>query len=99
MVYVNEEFQRQVCQTDCGMDSATRPVLIEVEVSENWLPWLKSVSATKGAAAAPPALMAVTRLPEGGGFGVGEGVGEGVGPVVGEGVGEGVGPVVGVGVG
>src|SRR5579859_6853553 len=67
-----------------------------VEVSENWLPWLKSVSATKLPLAAPPALIAVTRLPGGGGVGVPVGVAVGV---TGVGVGvTGVGVGVGVGV-
>src|SRR5260370_35182058 len=91
-VYVNELFQRQVCQTACGAGLLTPLVLIEVEVSTNSLPVLKSVSATKFPAALPPALMAVTSVP-------GDGVAVGVGAGVFVGVGAGVFVGVGVGVG
>src|SRR5947209_5664483 len=75
------------------MDSLTLPVLIEVEVSLNALPWLKSVSATKFPDALPPALIAVTSVPgDGVGVGVFVGVGVGVGVFVGVGVGVGVPP-------
>src|SRR5260370_14926507 len=62
-------------------------MLIEVEVSLNSLPWLKSVSATKFPDALPPALIAITSVP---GDGVAVGVGAGV--FVGVGVGVGVPP-------
>src|SRR5260370_39783859 len=67
-------------------------MLIEVEVSLNSLPVLKSVSATKFPDALPPALIAVTSVP-------GDGVAVGVGAGVFVGVGAGVFVGVGVGVG
>src|SRR5258708_9862122 len=73
-------------------------MLIEVEVWLNALPVLKRGSATKVAAALPPALMAVTSVP-GDGVAVGVGVGVFVGVGVGVFVGVGAGVFVGVGVG